>query len=83
MNESMVLIAGMLSTGTVNYWECNFTVNVNDAVLVNNRAAYDVVKVVGIVHTTTEHAKRFTNGNAVKKAISVIAIPNEEASDSD
>jgi hypothetical protein len=80
MNEPLNLIAGMLSSGAVNFWECNFNVNINDAVLVNNRSAYDVVKVVGIVHTTTENAKHFTGGATLKKAISVIDIPKEEAS---
>ena len=81
--NSIVLIAGMLSNGTVNYWECDFAVQINDAVLVYNRSAYDVVKVVGVVLTTLEHTNRFTNGAKLKKAIKIIDIPKEEASDSD
>ena len=82
MNKT-VLLAGMLSNGTVNFWKCDFDIKINDAVLVNNRLAYDVVKVVGIVHTTTENVKRFTNGATLKKAISVIDIPKEEVSEND
>ena len=83
MSGSVTLIAGMLSSGTVNYWGCDFEVNINDAVLVHNRAAYDAVKVVGIVLTTTENIKRFTNGASLKKAIRVIDIPTEEVLDND
>ena len=78
--SEIILVAGMLSNGTIKYWECDFKIAINDVVLVNNRSAYDAVKVVGIVHTTTENVKRFTNGATLKKAISVIDIPNEEAS---
>ena len=83
MSKSTNLIAGMLSSGTVNYWSCDFNVNINDVVLVNNRSTYDVVTVVGIIHTTTENIKHFTNGAKLKKAISVIDIPKEEVSEND
>ena len=79
----IILLAGMLSNGRVNYWELDFAVNINDIVLVNNLSAYDAVKVVGVIVTTTENAKRFTNGATLKKAIKVIDSPKEEASNGD
>lgn len=84
MSNTVMLIAGKLSNNTVNYWSCDFNVTIGDTLLVENRNAYDIVTLVGIVWTTPENVKTFTPSK-LKKAICKVDIPTqiEEVSKSD
>jgi hypothetical protein len=72
-----MLIAGKLSNGTVNYWSCDIDVNIGDTIVVENRNAYDIVTVVGIVRTTPENVKHFSSSK-LKNAVAKIEIPTQK-----
>lgn len=70
--ERIILIAGVINaTGKLLYWRSDRRISIGDYAIVENMNGYDLIKVIGVIETIEENAKKFSNTNYInmKKVI--------------
>lgn len=70
--ERIILIAGVINaTGKLLYWRSDRRISIGDYAIVENMNGYDLIKVIGVIETIEENAKKSSNTNYInmKKVI--------------
>lgn len=72
--ETRLIVGKLNNCKTIYYWEIdsNEDFEIGDYAIVENKNDYDLVKIIGAIHTNDKYKKFITNSNNIKKVIKVI-----------